>query len=327
MAASQPVQFTRLADVFSELAWLLRREFAPLFLIAAVAVVPLTLISAMLGTTAPAPSTESASITSIQFWLDAARRLGSRRDTAFPMPLIELILQPLATGALILAITGRYASRAVHARDSIGAASQRLLALVGTELLRILVLVSAAIPTLICILVVSARRMQLIFALEPGSSASGIDVASVVFSGLAALGLALPLYVGLRLSFAPQALLLEHLRPAQSLVYSWDLTRGRFWRVLRVLAVVWLFSLLLVRLPAMLLSEQLLVAVSSNVGIVLATTLDTMTRVITATLATCASTLLYFSLALNQPRPAPAPPNADDPRPILAAIEPPGASS
>lgn len=326
MAASQPVQFIRLAEVLNETLWLFRRNLASLFMIAAVAIVPVMLIGATIGDSTPAASTGSSSITSVQFWLDAARRLGSWRNAPFPILLVSLVLQPLASGALILAIPGCYAGRAIQARDSLAGASQRLLALIGAELLWGLLIVPTFIPSFICALILSARQTQRIFALEPHYSVAGVDAFSIVFGGLAVLGLALPLYVGLRLSFAPQALLLERLGPIQSITYSWGVTHRRFWRVLRVLGPVWLLSLALIRLPAVLVSELLLTAFGASVGTILATLIGAGQEIVTFSFGTCVATLVYFSLALNQPRPAPAPPNADDARLVLAAIEPPGAS-
>ena len=135
------------------------------------------------------------------------------------------IVLPLATAATTRAVSDRYLERPASVGSSYAAALRRMRALIWQSLI-----------LLGGFLLVYALAIGLVVALSlvAGAAAAGLGILLVI----AAIPFVLFVYV--RTSLAPPAIVLENLSGWRGLVRSWNLVRGFSWRILgiRILIVL-----------------------------------------------------------------------------------------
>jgi hypothetical protein len=130
-----------------------------------------------------------------------------------------LILQPLGKAATTRAVSDRYLDRPASFSASFGAAVRALWPLVAASLVQV-GLFAALVALLVLFVVLAGQDAALVAVL------------------LAVPLLPLAIFVYVRWSLAPQAIVVERVGPIRGLRRSWELTRRSFWRTL------WLYLLL-----------------------------------------------------------------------------------
>lgn len=106
-------------------------------------------------------------------------------------------------------------------------------------------------------------------------------------------------YVCLR--FAPQAVMLEEQRAADSLTRSWYLTKPHFWRVLGIIALLWLLGMLITLGPSYLVQFGVVaIQASYLVRTLAATAASALLSLLYTPIRLAGETLIYYDLRVRQ---------------------------
>jgi hypothetical protein len=134
-----------------------------------------------------------------------------------------VVVEPAFTAALGRATIGTYLGEAPSADRSLRFGLRRFGSILLITVLRGLLILAIALPFLV------------LFGLAAAASDGGPPAPIVIAAGLPAVIAAL--YIGTRLSLVNSAFVAEGSRGRSALRRSWNLTRGRFWKVLGVILV------------------------------------------------------------------------------------------
>ncbi len=211
-----------------------------------------------------------------------------------------VVFQPILEGALAYAIARRYLVQPTGIGDSFGAALRRALPLIGARL----------IPTLLGF-VVGVLLFGLIFGVTfllvsqlVGSNGGGtIAALGILFSfGLFVLALIAIIYFAVRLLFTSQAVMVEDHGAIAAIRRSWRLTQGYFWRTLGILAVVVLIVMLISAIPASVITlpVTLLLQDRPELALLINTVVSTILNVLVLPFSMIAYTLIYFDLRVRK---------------------------
>jgi len=184
--------------------------------------------------------------------------------------LLALIGTSLMTGALAWAVAQRHLGRPVTVGSAYRAVFRRWKSLLGATLLMLGVY-------LVLILIGIVPCVGWVFV-----------VPMTLFS-----------YTCLR--FAPQSVMLEERRAAESLRRSWYLVKPHFWRVFGMLFLLWLLSVVITAGPSMLVNYGLLALQPSFlVQLLISTVLSTLLTLLYMTIRLTGETLIYYDLRVRQ---------------------------
>ena len=223
------------------------------------------------------------------FWMDMARNPMGTSATAPPSPpsgamgggfflvqfLSVLVVTPLTWGLAGHLAVGAYERRELTAGGVWRAAWQRFWAMLGLMVLLYLIFIAASIVSAILVAVLA-------FA------GSGEVIAVVGIVVVAAL-----LFFAVKLSLAIPALVAERAGPGTALARSWRLVRGRFWRTLGV--VLLMFLILTVVTVIFVAGFALVGAIFGTAGALVAGVLGAfVVGMVTTPLLFNGLTLLYF---------------------------------
>jgi hypothetical protein len=225
---------TPVAEIFEETFRLYRQHFPLMVGVMAVFQIPIVLLSLP-----------------FQIWqLDWSRRYGAgfpmdpaSAEAALP-PLREIALVVLGTWAFVLAafvlgtfggaamsyIVGRVRNGDPPPAREVFLALQRL---AGSILGYVAVLVVGGLVLFTGMIIALALLATVVFLGIGGNGGAGLLVLFMLV-GIVAIGILL-IVLGIRLSLAVPALVLERLRPLDALRRSWDLVRGSTWRTFGIL--------------------------------------------------------------------------------------------
>ena len=165
---------------------------------------------------------------------------------SFASQMVGVLLTALATtiltGLLIVAVSRSVLGRIATPGEVWERTRGRILPLIGQTLLITLITVIADIIIVVIGVVLITIIAASIMGSDPGTGA-------IVITLLAALALTVLVFIAavflaVRLSLAPAALMLENTGVVEGIGRSWALTRGSFWRVLGILMLAGLITML-----------------------------------------------------------------------------------
>ena len=163
---------------------------------------------------------------------------------SFASQVVGLLLTALATtiltGLLIVAVSRSVLGRIATPGEVWERTRGRILPLIGQTLLITLITVIADTIILVIGIVLIAVIATSIMGPDPGAGA--IIATVLVALALTVLVLIAAVFLIVRLSLAPAALMLENTGVVEGIGRSWALTRGSFWRVLGILALAGLIT-------------------------------------------------------------------------------------
>jgi hypothetical protein len=261
---------------------IIRKHFALLFGIAAIIIVPFTLLSSFLTRNVSADYSKHAS--RLADLADQTRRGFSvsnttmtnafeavARDGAKLLAIagsFSIVQYGLMGGALAVAVSESYAQRQTSLAHSYNVAIHRLVPLLASMItLFALLLVIGAVPA----------------GVAAVAGAPGLGVVLLMVSLIAVV------ILGIRLSLVMQAVVLEK-HGLASLKRSFRLTRGYFWKTLGVLVL----TTIMVSLMVNLIDSIVLHFTGDNAAI--STVINLVISTATTPLVLCAQTLLFLNL-------------------------------
>lgn len=216
--------------------------------------------------------------------------------------LYGVVFQPLMEGSLAHGISQRYLDKPATVGDSFGAAIRRSPALIGARL----------IPALLGLLVFGAifgTALGITLVLLRGGlgeDSSG-GMAGAVLMGIASFGLFLMLglviaLIAIRILFSSQAVMIEHHGPWEALKRSWRLTHGYFWRTLGYVFVIGLIVGAITSLPAAAITVPLtlLLPDQQRLQFIINTCVSAVMQVIATPFSMIAYTLMYYDLRIRK---------------------------
>jgi len=184
--------------------------------------------------------------------------------------ILGLVATTLMTGALAWAVSERYLDRPIAVGPAYRAVFRRWKPLFGAALLTLLIYIGLYMAFLIPCLGQLVALPALIFA-----------------------------YVCLR--FVPQAVMLDGERASGSLGRSWYLTKPHFWRVLGIIALLWLLGMLITAGPSLIINYGL-VALSPSLILrnLIATGVTAVLSLLYLPIRLTGETLVYYDLRVRQ---------------------------
>ena len=154
--------------------------------------------------------------------------------------LLTALATTILTGLLIVAVSRSVLGRIATPGEVWERTMGRILPLIGQTLLITLITVIADTIILVIGIVLIAVIATSIMGPDPGAGA--IIATLLVALALTVLVLIAAVFLIVRLSLAPAALMLENTGVVEGIGRSWALTRGSFWRVLGILALAGLIT-------------------------------------------------------------------------------------
>ncbi len=181
--------------------------------------------------------------------------------------MVNLLVMGVIGTAIAYAITQLFAGNQVTVRSAYNIGGERWRAVIGSGLVWILVLA----------LVVGGMSALSIFGLRAAFiTGGGIDRSAAIRAtlvGFVVMGVVILLsllFIGLvwlRFTFYPQVIAVESSGFLQSLIRSWRLVQGYFWRTLGVIILTYLLSILLFVVPGLILATIVdLVIARADIG-------------------------------------------------------------
>ena len=154
--------------------------------------------------------------------------------------LLTALATTILTGLLIVAVSRSVLGRIATPGEVWERTKGRILPLIGQTLLITLITVIADTIILVIGIVLIAVIATSLIGPDPGAGA-------IIATVLAALALTVLVFIAavfliVRLSLAPAALMLENTGVIEGIGRSWTLTRGSFWRVLGILVLAGLIT-------------------------------------------------------------------------------------
>ena len=154
--------------------------------------------------------------------------------------LLTALATTILTGLLIVAVSRSVLGRIATPGEVWERTRGRILPLIGQTLLITLITLVADMIIAIIGIALIAIVTSFIMGSDPGVGA--IIAALLVAFALAVLLFFAVVFLIVRLSLAPAALMLENTGVVEGIGRSWALTRGSFWRVLGILALAGLIT-------------------------------------------------------------------------------------
>jgi hypothetical protein len=184
--------------------------------------------------------------------------------------ILGMVATTLMTGALAWAVSERHLDRPITVGTAYRAVFRRWKSLFGAALLTLLIYIGLYVVFLIPCLGQLVALPLLIFA-----------------------------YVCLR--FVPQAVMLDGERASGSLARSWYLTKPHFWRVLGIIALLWLLGMLITAGPSLIVNYGI-VALSSSLLLrnLIATGVTAVLSLLYLPIRLTGETLVYYDLRVRQ---------------------------
>lgn len=219
--------------------------------------------------------------------------------------LYVIFFMPLMEGALARAISQRYLDRPVTVGDSFGVALRRILALIGARLIPALFWLTffgILIGMFAGIGYIATGLLNNDSSSEVGASVGAMF--AVVFGGfglILVLGVA-ALIIGIRVWFTSQAAVVEGRGPWESVVRSWRLTQGYFWRTLGYIIVVGVLVALLAQIPAAVITAPLSAMLEDQPRLyyLISSIIGTIFTVLSTPFSLIAYTLMYYDLRIRK---------------------------
>ncbi|HEY0604525.1 MAG TPA: glycerophosphoryl diester phosphodiesterase membrane domain-containing protein [Herpetosiphonaceae bacterium] len=276
---------------------LYRNNFLLFVKIAALVLVPYHLLSFLL--TAPeSPLQSSGSTTSLI--TSFLRSTSSPTDSGWLSLIYSVVVQPLLYGTLILLAAQCYQQQPVALGANFRHARQRLLTMIGADILQGLCIILAGLPAIfvaICgVRFIVDQRINAIF----DASSPSETIPTILFILLGGLLLVLPLLVRVRLMFSTQAVMLEDQGAVASLDRSWKLTQQRMWRLVGFVLVVGLLEMCLTTLPVGAAVFGISMAgASDQLILALRVALDAISEIVVLPFTMIAYTLMFFDLRIR----------------------------
>jgi len=185
----------------------------------------------------------------------------------------------------------------------------RVLVLVGWAF----ALVGMLTGLIIVIVIVAVVVAGLIGA---AGNSTGATIAAVVLLFVMSLGgLALALWIGIRLSLVPSVLVLERLTLGKAMRRSWSLTHRYFWRTFGIEALVWVMLAIagnIIQLPVSIIvlvagqvghptgSSTAAILSTLSVSQILTTVVGELVAAITGIIQTASTALIYIDLRMRK---------------------------
>lgn len=145
--------------------------------------------------------------------------------------LLGILATAILTGLLIVAVSRAVLGRLATPSETWERTKGRVWALIGeTVLVQLVTTVMTAVMALLAVGIVVGIRTSTDF-----DSAASIIVAVLAVLVVVVVAFVLATFVGVKMSLAPAALVLENLSVIESMKRSWSLTRGFFWRILGIM--------------------------------------------------------------------------------------------
>ncbi len=214
----------------------------------------------------------------------------------------SVIFQPLLEGALVHAVSRRYLGAETSVGESFGAALRRSPALIGARLIPALIGigVSLGVFALFALMGYQAIRQS---ASGTFDSTGVIIVLLLGLLGFAVLGIMMLVGIALmvRIFFTAEAAMVEHTGPWESIVRSWRLTQGYFWRTLGYWIIIGLLTYFLMLIPGLVISTPMSVfQVDMRIQLVISTCVGAVFGVIVMPFNLLAYTLMYYDLRIRK---------------------------
>lgn len=276
----RPLGVTDLIDAaFS----LYRKNFVLFAGIAAVLLVPETIINMVLAANSP-PMTFST----ISLETTGTFNTGPYMENALHNGLVGLLsflFSTLITGALAYAISQRYLGKSLtvgQAYREVGLGT--FLRLLGADILEVLAIV---VPMAVAGIVIGgvAAVIQI---------TTGLTILTVIVAVLGGIGvLALPIFLWVRFLFIAQAVVLDQTGPVAAFRRSWNLVRGSTWRVLGTALLLYLIVTIVSGLATQLFAVFLLLG-NSEIGRVLVQALGGIVSIVVRPVLLAGLTMLYY---------------------------------
>ncbi len=216
--------------------------------------------------------------------------------------LYIVVFLPLLEGTLTHAIAQRYLGRTSTVGESFGAAVRRSPALIGARLIPTLIGVGIF---LVFFAIIGALVFLVIRAAASDSAGPSVALGAVAI-GFLGIGLVIVLTIAAlalftRIFFTSQAIMVEGQGPWQSIVRSWRLTHGYFWRTVGYLLVILLLVYFLASIPVfVLVAPAGLLGIDQRLQLVWQTIVTTIFSVIATPFSLIAYTLMYFDLRIRK---------------------------
>lgn len=216
--------------------------------------------------------------------------------------LYSVLFQPIMEGALAHSISQRYLNREIGVVSSFGMALRHAPALIGARM----------IPVLTGALIVGAvvgGGAAVVGLMIGGTSMEDLDggtlsaLVGLGFLGFAVLGVMILIgfLLMLRIMFTSQAVIIENAGSWQSVVRSWRLTQGSFWRILGYVLLLLLLIYILAALPVGVVSfVGTMIGLDQRILFIINTCASAVLSVITTPFTMIAYTLLYFDLRVRK---------------------------
>jgi hypothetical protein len=216
--------------------------------------------------------------------------------------LYSVIFQPLLEGALVHAVSQRYLEHETGVGESFGASLRRSPALIGARLIPTLIglAISGAIFGIFALM--GYQSVKQLSSGEPDLESLGTLMALGML-GIGVLGIITLVGVAfmVRIFFTSQAAMAEQTGPWQSLVRSWRLTQGSFWRILGYWLVIWLLAYILMLIPGLVMNIPMaILQVDLRVQMVISTCVGSVFAVIVTPFNLIAYTLMYYDLRVRK---------------------------
>jgi hypothetical protein len=315
MQADQPhLQPMAIGDILDAMFRVYRNNFLTFIGIAALAQLPIMLVQIVLQIslgrtflseltritellTRPRPSFGDLALNSIAGYLLLLIVLGIVQ---------AVVVQPLMNGALTNAAAKNYLAESTTIFNAYQLGSSRITALIVAGLL--VGLIAAAIVVVFMAIYI-AIVLALVASADRGNG-SGLAAFGTLFCvlGLIVLAIGAGLYVGIRLLFVTQAIVIEEQSATGALGRSWELVRGSFWRTLGLCILFSLLIQIIAFIPVSLLSSAITLAVGDpanpleNFALVqvLNSVVSYGAQILILPLQMIAFTLMYYDLRVRK---------------------------
>jgi hypothetical protein len=216
--------------------------------------------------------------------------------------LYVVMFQPLLEGTLAYTISQRYLGRESGVGEGFGAAIRHIPALIGARLIPVLVGagVSGIIiggTVLIMMLILGGSFTD---QLDSRSLAAIVGVGMLTFVLLGIITL-LGLALLVRILFTSQAIMVEDAGAWESLVRSWRLTQGSFWRIIGYMLLIALLMYVLVALPVFVMNFAMsIIGLDQRVQFIIATCTNAVIGIVVTPFSMITYTLLYYDLRVRK---------------------------
>ena len=215
--------------------------------------------------------------------------------------LFTVLAAAVLSGLLIVAVSRAVLGRLATPGEVWERTKPRVWALIGeTLLVQVLTIVITVVLGLIAVAIVAGIGASTDF-----DSAASVVVAALAVLVIVVVTLVLAFLVGIRLSLAPAALVLENLGVIESMKRSWSLTRGFFWRILGITLLVQIIVGLISGMVGGVIGLIQLLALAASpdaMGILMAVTafLTALVQAVVLPFSAAVTALIYIDVRMRK---------------------------